>query len=297
MSGMTRALGLGTWMRWALTGLKVLVLLLILVVTLFPFVNLAAVSLSDELYVLKNQITVYPRGVNVHAYVMVLKDKMIQRSYANTLLYVVVGTALAVGITAAGAFALSRSKMVLRRGFSMLLVFTMLFNGGMIPTYLAIKTLGLMDTMWSFLLLGSAPAWYVFLMRSFFLGIPKELEEAGIIDGLNDIGVFWRIFLPLSKAALATFSLFYAVGIWNSFFEPFLYFQTLQKYPLQVILRQLLIANNFRLGEMNAVGEGMLLPESLKAATIMVSTVPILLVYPFIQRYFVKGIIVGAVKG
>ncbi len=297
MSGMSASTRGGGLLRWFLAGCKAAILVAILVVTLFPFLNVAAVSLSDELFVLKNQVSIFPRGANLRSYAIVLRDAVIQRAYGNTVLYVIIGTTLSVGITASGAFALSRARMPYRRAFALLLVFTMLFNGGMIPTYLAIKNLGLMDSMWSFLLLGSAPAWYVFLMRSFFQGIPRELEEAGTMDGLSDIGVFWRIFLPLSKAALATFSLFYAVGIWNSFFEPFLYLQTVRKYPLQVILRQLLIANEFRLSEMNAVGERMLLPESLKAATIMVSTVPILLTYPFIQKYFVKGIIVGAVKG
>jgi putative aldouronate transport system permease protein len=286
-----------TWLSRGLGLCKVSFLMLVLLVTLFPFLNIAAVSLSDEVHILKNEIWIIPKGTNVNAYATVLKDTVILRAYRNTVVYVVVGTAVAMSITTTGAFALSRSRMVLRRGFALLLVFTMLFNGGMIPTYLAVKSLGLLDTMWSFLLLGSAPAWYVFLMRSFFHSIPKELEEAGTIDGLNDLGILWRIFLPLSKAALATFSLFYAVGIWNTFFEPFIYFQTPRKYPLQVILRQLLIANEFRLSEMNAMGETMLLPESLKAATIMISTLPILLVYPLIQKYFVKGIIVGAVKG
>ncbi|XID92182.1 carbohydrate ABC transporter permease [Paenibacillaceae bacterium WGS1546] len=279
------------------TSLKILFLLFIIVIMLFPFVNMIAVSLSGNVPIMQNRVGLWPVEFNLKAYESVLSDPMILRAYLNTFNYVTTGTLISLAVSTMGAFALSRSKMVFKKTFMMMIVFTMFFNGGMIPTFLVVRELGLMNTMWAVILPGCVSAWNLILMRTFFLAIPKELEEAGTVDGLSDTGILFHIFLPLSKAALATFTLFYAVGYWNSFFAPFLYLQDPMKYPLQVLLRSLLIANEYRMDSMVEVGEGMIMPESIKFATIVVSTLPIVAIYPFVQRYFVKGVMIGSVKG
>jgi putative aldouronate transport system permease protein len=275
--------------------LKILFLLLIVYITLFPFLQMVAVSLSDEAYIMQNKIYIFPKGLNFNAYKAVLSDPRISNSFSNSLLYVVVGTAISLSITTTGAFALSRKKMMFRKFFSLMLVFSMIFSGGMIPAYLVVRSLGLLNTIWGVVLPGSVGAWYVLLMRTFFMSIPQELEDSGRVDGLNDLGIFWCIFLPLSKAGIATFTLFYAVNHWNAFYTPFLYLQDPKKFPLQVILRQIVISSEFRMDR--GMGDSVILPESLKFATIMISTLPILLVYPFVQKYFVKGVMVGSIKG
>lgn len=279
------------------TYLKVAILLFITVIMLYPIIHITAVSLSSETYIMKNMVGIIPRGLNIKAYRIVLSDSLILRAYVNTIVYVTTGTLLSLLVTTSGAFSLSRDKMPLNKFFTLMIVFTMFFGGGMIPTYLLVKNLGMINTIWAVILPGCVSAWFVLLMRSFFYSIPKELEESCKIDGMNDLAIFWYIFLPLSKPALATFALFYAVGNWNSFFGPFLYLTSPKKFPLQVILRSLLIANEYRLSEMVGMGDQMVMPEAIKYATVMVSTLPILLIYPFAQKYFVKGIMIGAVKG
>ena len=277
------------------TMIKVLFLLLVVYITLYPFLQMIAVSLSKEIYIMQNQVGIYPKGLNFKAYEAVLKDQRILNSLRNTVEYVILGTFISLFVTSTGAFALSRKKILFRKFFSLMLVFTMLFSGGMIPTYLVVRQLGLLNTIWGVVLPGAVSAWYVLLMRTFYASIPNELEDSGRVDGLNDLGSFWYIFLPLSKAGLATFALFYAVGHWNAFYTPFLYLQDPQKMPLQVILRQIVISSEFRMDR--GMGESVILPESLKFATIMISTVPILVIYPFVQKYFVKGVMVGSIKG
>jgi putative aldouronate transport system permease protein len=274
---------------------KVAFLLFICFITLYPFLKMVAVSLSEDIYVLKNQIGIIPKGLNFETYKKVLGDSKILVAYKNTIIYVVLHTVIALAITCGGAYALSKKHMLFNRTFTLMIVFTMFFNGGMIPTYLVVQSLGLLNTIWAVVLPGAVSVWYLILMRTFFSAIPKELEESGTIDGLNDIGILWYIILPLSKASIATIGLFYAVAMWNAFFSPFLYLTTPTKFPLQVILRQIVIANEMKAGEV--AGDTMILPEALKFATIMVSSLPIIMVYPFIQKYFVQGVMVGSVKG
>lgn len=274
---------------------KVLFLLFVCYITLYPFLNMIAISFSDELFVLKNEVGIIPKGFNWDTYKVVFADSKLLVAYKNTIIYVVLHTLLSLVVTCAGAYALSKKEMLFQKGFMFMVVFTMFFNGGMIPTYLVVQSLGLLDTIWAVILPGTVSVWYLILMKSFFQAIPKELEESGTIDGLNDMGILWYIILPLSKASIATIGLFYAVAMWNAFFSPFLYLTTPGKFPLQVILRQIVIANE--LSASNVGGDALVLPESLKFATIMVSTLPIILVYPFIQKYFVQGVMVGSVKG
>lgn len=280
------------------TVINTLIMLLIAAVMLYPFVYMLAVSLSGDVYVMKGEVTLWPKGFNLRMYELVLGDPQIWTSYRNTILYTVLGTAIAMLITSMGAYALSRKDMMFHKGFTLLIVFTMFFGGGMIPTFLVVRSLGLVDTIWGMVLPGAVSTWNLILMRTFFSGIPKELEESGRMDGLNDIGIFFRIIVPLSKPVFATISLFYAVGIWNNFLYPLLYLRSQELFPLQVLLRNLVLAGSVSSGQVTQIGgDNLVVEDSLKYATIMVSTLPILILYPFVQKYFVKGSMIGAVKG
>jgi putative aldouronate transport system permease protein len=274
----------------------VLILLGLVIVTAYPFIYMIAVSLSADIYVMKGEVSLWPKGFNTKMYEIVLKDPRIFTAYMNTFLYVILGTVISLTITAMGAYALSRKDMIWNVPFTLLIVFTMFFQGGMIPTFLVVKGLHLVDTIWGMVLPTAISTWNLIIMRTFFTNIPKELEEAGRMDGLTDIGIFTRIVLPLSKAALSTIGLFYAVGIWNNFYSALLYLRSPDLFPLQVVLRNIVLAGQVNSSEVTSV-DSLVVEESLKFATIIVSTVPILLVYPFLQKYFVKGVMIGSVKG
>ena len=273
-----------------------LFMLIVVLLILLPMVHMIAVSFSSDVFVMKGQVGLWPRGFTAKTYGYVFSDKRIFRSYANTILYTVLGTTLSLTITAMGAYALSAQRMIGHRFFSMMIVFTMFFQGGMIPTYLTIKNYHLLDTIWAVILPGAVSTWNFIVMRSFFDSYPKEIEESGKVDGLTDAGVFFRLVLPTSKAVLATIGLYYAVSIWNAYFTPFIYLSSPDLFPLQLILHELLSAgssNNATVG----VGDVLVVEESLKYATVLVSIAPIMCVYPFLQKYFVKGVMIGAVKG
>ncbi|MNI39309.1 L-arabinose transport system permease protein AraQ [compost metagenome] len=265
---------------------------------LFPFVHMAAVSISSSEYVTGNRITLWPKGINFDAYTSVLKDKRILIGYKNTLIYVVLGTMLSLVFTTMGAYALSRRNLVLGKTFMLIIVFTMLFTGGMIPTYLVVRSYGLLDTIWAMVLPGLVSSYYLIIMRTFFQGIPHELEESSKIDGLSNLGVLLRIVLPLTKPVMLTISLFYAVGIWSNFFSALIYLRDPNLFPLQVTIRNIVLTG--QVGDTvvsSAIGDKSIVLESLKYAVILVGTLPILLVYPFIQKHFVQGVMIGSVKG
>ncbi len=273
-----------------------LLMLAVVLLILLPMVHMIAVSFSSDVYVMKGQVGLWPRGFTVKTFGYVFEDTRIFRSYGNTILYTVLGTALSLTITAMGAYALSAKRMIGHKLFSMMIVFTMFFQGGMIPTYLTVKNYHLLDTIWAVILPGAVSTWNFIVMRSFFDSYPSEIEESGKVDGLTDAGVFFRLVLPTSKAVLATIGLYYAVGIWNAYFTPFIYLNSPERFPLQLILHELLSAgssNNATVG----VGDVLVVEESLKYATVLVSIAPIMCVYPFLQKYFVKGVMIGAVKG
>lgn len=273
-------------------------LLMVVVATLYPFVHMLAVSLSSDSNVIQNKVSIWPKGFNLDMYKVVLEDSKIWVAYKNTIVYTFTGTLISLLLTSTGAYALSRSDMALRKSLTMLIVVTMFFSGGMIPTFLVVRSLNLVDTVWGMVLPGAVSTWNLILMRTFFAGIPKELEESGRMDGLNDIGIFARIIVPLSKASFATIALFYAVSMWNNFLGPLLYLRSSELFPLQVLLRNMVLAGTSSSGDVTGIGgDNQIVEESLKYATIMVSTLPILAVYPFIQKYFVQGAMIGAVKG
>jgi len=279
-------------------AVNVLLMLLVMIVTVYPFVYMIAVSFSDQVSVMKGSVYLWPKGFNTDMYRIVLTDPRIWNGYLNTVLYTVVGTTVSLSLTSMAAYALSKKKMLFHGPITVLIVVTMFFGGGMIPTFLVVKAVGLVDTFWAMIVPGAISAWYLIMMRTFFAGLPQELEEAGKIDGLNDVGLFVRIALPLSKAVLATIGLFYAVGIWNNFYTALIYLRNPDLVPLQVILRNIVLAGQTNLDGSFTLGKDQqIVEESLKYATILVGTLPILLTYPFLQKYFVKGVTVGSLKG
>ena len=279
-------------------------LILLMIITLYPIIYIFSVSVSSTTAYESGRVVFLPVDFNLEAYKVILKAGTIPRSFVNSVIYTVVYTVVSLFMTTTMAYPLSRSKdrVAFKGFFSKLVIFTMFFNAGIIPNYLVVKGLGLMDSMWALILPSAISTYNLVVMRSFFEGIPDDLEEAAFIDGANEITIFWKIMLPLSKAALATVGLFYGVYMWNSWFNAMLYLQSDTKFPLQLIIRQIIMQNQMA-AELAAMGDTSVLTEqttnsvSLKYATLFLSILPMLAVYPFIQKYFVKGVMVGSVKG
>lgn len=272
------------------------VVTLLMIVTLYPIVYVAVASISDPVVVAQSGgLMLWPKGIQFEGYRRVLANREIWSGYANTIFYTVVGTLLNVVFTAGLAFALSRRKLMLKKPITLFMMVTMFFSGGMIPTYLNMKNLGLLDTRMAVLLPGLVSAYNCIIMRTNFESIPDSLEESAKIDGASDWTVFAKIVLPLSMPTVAVMILFYGVGHWSSWFNEMMYLQDRGLWPLQLIIREILVLSSA--SAMNDSGLSYEMTEVIKYATIMVSTLPILCVYPFLQKYFVKGVMVGAVKG
>ncbi len=279
-------------------------LILLLIVTLYPIIYIFSVSVSSTTAYESGRVFFLPVEFNLEAYKVIMKAGTIPRSFVNSVIYTIVYTVVSLFMTTTMAYPLSRSKerVAFKGFFSKIVIFTMFFNAGIIPNYLVVKGLGLMDSMWALVLPTAISTYNLVVMRSFFEGIPIDLEEAAFIDGANEITIFWKIMLPLSKAALATVGLFYGVSMWNQWFNAMLYLQSDTKFPLQLIIRQIIMQNQMA-AELAAMGDTSMLTEqttnsvSLKYATLFLSILPMLAVYPFIQKYFVKGVMVGSVKG
>lgn len=218
-------------------------------------------------------------------------------SYGNTIFYAVVGTAINIILTVLAAYPLSKRRLFGRRGIMLFLLITMWFNAGMMPTFLNIQNLGLYDSRWSILLFAAVSTYYVILLRTYFESIPDSMEESAKIDGANDLTILFKIYLPLSGPSIATITLYYFVGRWNAYFWSMLLLKDQSKIPLQVLLRRLIVETTFNLNEYADVGITTMTETTIVYSTIIVSVVPMLILYPFIQKYFVKGIMVGAVKG
>ena len=279
-------------------------LILLLIVTLYPIIYIFSVSVSSTTAYESGRVFFLPVEFNLEAYKVIMKAGTIPRSFINSVIYTVVYTVVSLFMTTTMAYPLSRSKdrVAFKGFFSKIVIFTMFFNAGIIPNYLVVKGLGLMDSMWALVLPTAISTYNLVVMRSFFEGIPIDLEEAAFIDGANELTIFWRIMLPLSKAALATVGLFYGVSMWNQWFNAMLYLQSDTKFPLQLIIRHILMQNQMA-AELAAMGDTSMMTSqttnsvSLKYAKLFLSILPMLAVYPFIQKYFVKGVMVGSVKG
>lgn len=278
-----------------------IILAFAMLVVLYPLVYILSCSFSAPRAVTAGKVWLYPVEFSTYGYETVLGFSNIWRGYGNSLLYMVVGTAIGVVTTVAAAYPLSRKELRGRKAFNVIFFFTMLFNGGIVPTYLLIQNLNIYDTMWAIVLPGSVSAWNIIVMRTFFEGnIPVDLYEAAELDGCGDFGILFRIVLPLSGAILAVISLFFAVWLWNSYYSALMYLASDDKYPLQIILRQILIMNdtsNKMFSDIDALVRKQGVKDVLKFVLIVVSSLPLLVAYPFVQKYFVKGVMVGSVKG
>ncbi|MFM9281570.1 carbohydrate ABC transporter permease [Paenibacillus jiagnxiensis] len=269
------------------------------IATVLPFIYIIGSSFATEAELTARGFFLIPHDFSLGAYEYIFSSSSIFRSIGVTVYVTVVGTLVNLLFTMTMAYPLSRTDLGGRNLIMNLVIFSMLFSGGMIPTYLVIKELGLLDTYWSLILPGAISAFNLIVIKNFFQELPPGLEEAARIDGCNDIGVLWRIVLPLSKPVIATFALFYAVGHWNNFFQALLYISDSTKWPLQVLLRQIVLLSQGTVGDIGALDPNFVQPpeQSIKMAVIVVGTVPILIVYPFLQKYFAKGVLLGSVKG
>jgi putative aldouronate transport system permease protein len=269
----------------------------VVVVTLYPFINIVARSFSEERYILSGEVNLIPRGFNLTTYRIVVADPMFWTNYRNTVVYTVVATAIAMVLTTCYAYVLSKRHLKGRTFLIWVAVFTMFFNGGLIPNYVLVNSLGLTNSIWAIVLPNAISVFNLLVMKAFFENLPSDLEEAAAIDGLNTYGILGRIVLPLSKAVIATMVLFYAVSFWNSWFSAFLYLNRTELFPVTVYLRNIIAGAT---GAENAGAGAADLTQvaaNIQSVTIMLTVLPILAVYPFVQRYFVSGVMLGAVKG
>jgi len=274
-------------------------LMLLMVITLYPLLYVAFASFSDAAQLMAHKGALWkPLGFSVEAYKNVFRNPMIGSGYLNTLFILVFGLSVNIVLTSFGAYALSRRSLAYRKQIMLFFVFTMFFSGGLIPFYFAVMNLGLRNSLWALIIPVAVNTFNLIIMRTAFEAIPESLEESAKMDGANDFVILFRIILPLSLPVVAVILLYYGVSHWNAWFNASIFLQDRDKYPLQLILREILLQ-----GEASAMAEGAamedvaMLSATLKYATIMVATVPILLVYPFLQKYFVKGALIGAIKG
>ncbi len=281
------------------TGLNAFVLILITLITFYPLYYVLITSISNGMMVMQGKVRLYPIGVTFDSYKSITSDPQLFRSLWNSVLYTVVGTLINIIMSCLCAFPLSRRTFSGKKFFTGMIVVTMFFSGGMIPSYLVVKELGLMDTMWAIVLPVAINTYNMIIIRTSFQSLPESLFESAQLDGANDFTILFRIALPLSKAVLATMVLFYSVSHWNSYFSAMLYLDSKDKYPLQIILRNKLISGLFSEEASQSGGSTSftVTDSTLRAAVIMFTTLPILVVYPFVQKYFVKGVMIGSLKG
>lgn len=267
--------------------------------TLYPFIYIASISLSTASEAAREGLHLYPREISLTAYRMLVENREVMIGYANTVFRTVFGTIATLLITSMTAYPLSRPYLPYRRLFTFLVVFTMLFSGGIVPLYLIIKGVGLIDNRLVYILPIMLSGFNVIIMKNFFQHIPESLAEAARIDGASEFTILFRIYIPLSKPVLATVALWTAVSHWNMWFDAMIYITSNSKQVMQTFLQRIVIENSVELVEKGIVSPDMtqFTPETLKAATVVVTVLPMIIIYPFIQKYFVKGIMIGGVKG
>ncbi|WP_028560192.1 carbohydrate ABC transporter permease [Paenibacillus pinihumi] len=274
-------------------------LILLVIATLYPLLYVLFASLSDAGQLMMNKGMLWkPLGFSVEAYKSVINNPSIAMGYRNTIFIVVAGVIVNLLMTSLGAYVLSRKNVMWNQMFMFMIVFTMFFGGGLIPLYLMVKNVGLLDSLWSTILPFAISTFNLIIMRTSFMGIPDSLEESAKIDGANHFTILFRIILPLSMPVIAVMILYYAVDKWNGWFYASVFIKSRELFPLQLVLREILIANSTDSMSAGAsAGDRHQIGETIKYATIMVATVPILCVYPFVQRFFVKGVMIGSLKG
>ncbi|WP_240420092.1 carbohydrate ABC transporter permease [Paenibacillus periandrae] len=277
---------------------NVLLLLLLVVVTAYPCLYVLFASISDGVSLnTGNKLLFWPRGLQLESYKRVFVNPMLWVGYRNTLIYVVLGTALNLLLTCFAAYGLSRPYLPGRKTMMKLIIFTMFFSGGMIPSYLLVMNLGMINTIFAMIIPGAISTWNLIILRTSFMALPPSLEESAKMDGANDFLILFRIIIPLSLPALSVILLYYAVGHWNAFFDALIYLRKREMFPIQMVLREILILNDSSMlvGMTDSV-DRMQEAIPLKYATIIVSSLPVLFLYPFLQKYFVQGMMIGAIK-
>lgn len=276
------------------------ILIVMMLVVLYPLIYVVSCSVSSPLLVVQSKVVLFPKGMTKVAYEHVFNNSLILSGYGNTILYTLIGTSINLVMTIMAAFPLSQKTFGVRKGITFLFTFTMLFSGGLVPTFLTVQRLGLMDTVWALVLPGAISAWNMLIMKNYFqTSIPGELYEAARIDGADWMTILLQLVLPLSMPIVAVMILYYGVSHWNSYFSALIYLRDRMRYPLQLIMRSYFSGNDF--AEQGGGGEdtatALLLTETIKYALIVIASFPMLCLYPFMQRFFVKGVMLGAVKG
>ncbi len=286
------------------TGYKIfvvinaIIMIAIVFFTLYPFVYLVAQSFSSERAIYAGEVSFFPVEFTTQTYNVILSKPDFFLYYKNTIVYSVVGTLISLFGSAILAYPLSKNRLVLNKFFTPFVVFTMFFAGGMIPNYVLIaQALHMRDTMWAIIIPGAISTYNVLIMKSFFAGLPNELEEAASIDGMNAYGIFVKIIIPLSKPILASMFLFYIVGIWNNWFGPFLYLDTKDKWPVALYLRQIIMGATGTQEIGAGSDEASQIAANVRSCCMVLTAAPIICVYPFVQKYFVQGMMIGSVKG
>jgi putative aldouronate transport system permease protein len=275
-------------------------LTLISLTMLFPFLYVISVSLTDPNTYVQGEFILLPKDFSLDSYKFVLGTGQLWNSVKATLFITVVGTILNLFVTTTFAYVLTKNEMPGWKLFTYMVLFVMFFHAGLVPGYLLIRELGLMNSLWALILPGLTNPWSLFVVRSFYRSIPNSLEEAAYIDGANDLTIFGKIILPLSKPVIAAFALFFAVGLWNTYLSGIFYIQDPQKWPLQVFLSQMIIESNTNLGtsvNFDDIRQVQPPSETVKMASLVLVMLPILVVYPFLQKHFAKGVLLGSVKG
>ena len=275
-----------------------LVMLTMVCVTLYPFLFVIAQSLSSSGAIYAGKVTLFPVEPNLLAYRTVVKNPDFYISYRNTLFYVVTGTGISLTLSCMLAYPLSKPKLKIQRVLTPFIVFTMFFIPGMIPNYILVSSLKLRNTIWAVLLPGAINTYYILIMRSFFNSLPVELEEAAAIDGMNTYGIFFKIMLPLSAPIISTMLLFYGVDLWNQWFNAFIYLDNKSMFPVALYLRGLIMSvAGAREAGSESYSDNAQIETTIRSCAIVLTCLPIMCIYPFIQKYFVKGMMIGSVKG
>ena len=270
----------------------------VVVVTLYPVIYVLSLSFSSARFVERGMVWFWPRGFTLSAYELIYRHEYILGSYVNTLIYVTAGTVYSMVLTICGAYSLSRKRLPGRDFFMLIVAFTMLFNGGLIPTYILVRSLGIVNTRLVMIIPMAVGVWNLVILRTAMMQMPDSIEESAKMDGANDYQILFRIILPMTTASVFTIGLFYVVAKWNDFFRALIYLNDKDLYPLQLIVRELVIAmSDLLIGQEMTAGADDFTPMSFRAAVIVITMLPLLVFYPFVQRYFVKGVMIGAIKG
>ena len=279
------------------------IMIVFMLIILYPILNMLAISLSEDTAVLTGRVTVYPMGWDLNAYEKAFQNRLLMRAYGNTLFVAVVGCLCSLVLTSLAAYPLAYGKFYGKKIISFLIMFTMWFSAGMIPTYMVVRNLHLVDSLFSLIAVSLISAYHTIILRNYYESIPISLVESGYLDGANDFQILVHIITPMAKPALAIIALWVVVGHWNAFFAPLIYINTMEKYTLQMVLRDIVISASgveiygIKTNVMENGAAELAISEQTKNAVVFLSIFPMLVLYPFLQKYFVKGMMIGAVKG